>query len=320
MPEAIPWSVHQVWVQGGEESMPAHIRRLVASVRETVKMAGASYRMWSEADLLGSLSAVHPKLPAVYASAPNYACKSDILRLVALLTEGGIYLDTDMLVLQAEQLRWIIEPSSTSPALVIANMHMPTDDTLLTYNLTSGLRTNNCFLAAPPGSPIVRRLLHLIAETPPFDPASDDAMTWTMKHTGPRLFIRQVLEPLNGRADSPGWTASSGVRLVPKALVESASLSQGTLDLSAEQLVVTMRLKHPAAAIIHTEDRSWFASPLLALSMGAKSLSAFASSNATLLLILCVVLAVAVAVMVARRVRRAGRAAKGANRLGAAKV
>lgn len=296
---AIPWAVNQVWVQGGEESMPDHIKRQVQSVRRTAEAAGARYRLWSEVDLLGSFDDIHPRLREVYDSAPSYAAKSDILRLVVLYEHGGIYLDTDMLILQVEQLRWVIGAcgrTETGPSFVMTDLQLPTDDTLFGRNVAHAMRTNNCFVAASPKAEVTARLLKAIAEADTFDETQTTAGSWTMTRTGPTLYVDKVIAPLRERVGEEDWPGKE-IRLVPKAVVQTVMLPQHTLELPMPELIATLRLDYPTAAVIHTEDRSWFNPTKTTVSNLGKPLSAFASYNASLLLITTALLSLAVVVM-----------------------
>lgn len=88
----IPKKIHYIWVGGKEK--PENIKRCLATWKEKLK----DYEIieWNESNF--DISS-HPYTKAAY-EAKKWAFVSDYIRAYALDKEGGIYLDTDVLVLE----------------------------------------------------------------------------------------------------------------------------------------------------------------------------------------------------------------------------
>ena len=89
----IPKIIHYCWFGRGE--MPESAKKCIASWREF--MPDYEYKLWNEDGF--DVNAV-PYTKEAY-EAKKYAFVSDYVRLVALHSEGGIYLDTDVEVFKS---------------------------------------------------------------------------------------------------------------------------------------------------------------------------------------------------------------------------
>jgi len=89
----IPKILHQIWL-GGE--MPEFEKQLTKRVRETLS-SDWIYILWRDSDIykLKQFKNIDD-----YLSTPNYGQRSDILRYAILNEYGGVYMDTDFLLLQ----------------------------------------------------------------------------------------------------------------------------------------------------------------------------------------------------------------------------
>ncbi|MEG2711862.1 MAG: capsular polysaccharide synthesis protein, partial [Clostridia bacterium] len=88
---AIPKKIHYVWVGGKEK--PADIKRCMKTWQKYLK----DYEIieWNESNFdIDS----HPFVKAAY-KAKKWAFVSDYIRAYAIYNQGGIYLDTDILML-----------------------------------------------------------------------------------------------------------------------------------------------------------------------------------------------------------------------------
>lgn len=85
---AIPKIVHYVWLGRGEKS------ELIKKCMETWKQLGYEIKEWNE----DNFDINYNKFTRQSYSAKKFAFTSDVIRLYALYTEGGIYLDTDVSV------------------------------------------------------------------------------------------------------------------------------------------------------------------------------------------------------------------------------
>ena len=88
----IPKKIHYVWVGGKEK--PNDIKKCIKSWKKHLK--DYEIKEWNESNFdINS----HPFTKGAYA-AKKWAYVSDYIRMYALYNEGGIYLDTDNLVLE----------------------------------------------------------------------------------------------------------------------------------------------------------------------------------------------------------------------------
>jgi hypothetical protein len=168
------------------------------------------------------------------------ASKSDILRLLVLYENGGMYLDTDMILTQPDQLEWLIA-SSRDVDLALPYLWEHDDDVLFGLNTVSMLPYNNCVLAAPVKSPIIEKLLQTVEQSRPF---VTNPFQWTLDTTGP-VMIQKVIENNHTR-----------VRLIPRALIQQAECVKPA-HINTQGLQ-NLREKYPTAILVHGQDRSWF--------------------------------------------------------------
>jgi len=88
----IPKTIHYVWVGGKEK--PKDIQRCMKTWKKHLK--GYEIKEWNESNFdINS----HPFVKKAY-EAKKWAFVSDYIRAYAIYNEGGIYLDTDVLVLK----------------------------------------------------------------------------------------------------------------------------------------------------------------------------------------------------------------------------
>ena len=87
----IPKKIHYIWVGGKEK--PNNIKRCMATWGK--HLGDYEIKEWNETNF--DIES-HPFVKAAYA-AKKWAYVSDYIRAYAIYTEGGIYLDTDVLIL-----------------------------------------------------------------------------------------------------------------------------------------------------------------------------------------------------------------------------
>lgn len=280
---SIPFLVHQIWIQGGRETMPTHIRQLTEWVQQSVETRGGMYRLWSEADLV-----IPEQLSTIYHSCPSMAAKSDILRMLLIYQYGGMYLDTDMILTQPDQLEWLIS-SSGGVQLAMPYLWDPNDDKFCGINTVSILPYNNCVVASPAQSNIVLKILQTIEKSPPFRKDQDSPFQWTLNTTGP-VMIEQVIKN------------EAQLRMIPRTLIVQSQVVKPS-QIGEEGLAKTirkLRLQNPTAVLVHGQDRSWFPSYwmfdicdcLLRMSIFFHKHSSFTAFVALFLLFVCIFLSV----------------------------
>lgn len=156
----IPPVLHYVWV--GDQDMPARYEANLASWRET--NPGFEIRAWTNE----TARIDHPYLERAFAER-NWANASNYLRLAAVLAHGGVYLDTDVMLL-----------GSLKPMLRRA--------CFFGFQTEAQERdwVNNAVFGAAPNHWFVRACLHRL--TAEFDG------TEAANHSAPRLLTRLLVE------------------------------------------------------------------------------------------------------------------------------
>lgn len=282
---SIPFIVHQIWIQGGRQTMPAHVQILSEWVEKNVVQRGGVYKLWSEIDVLPLLPVT---LLPIYHSCPNLAAKSDILRLLILYQYGGVYLDADMVLIQPDQLSWLI--SGRNIELVLPYLWEHDDDWFFGVNTVSVVSCNNCVLAAPPQSPMVFRILEAVAASKPYDASRDNFFDWTINSTGP-LLIKRVI----------GESDASLVRYLPRSLVQQAE--PVVPEQVSIQHIQQLRVRYPTAVLLHGQDRSWFSKSARSFSDFFLTLCAFCRKRSTLLALCVLILAILLVIVCAYKFR-----------------
>jgi hypothetical protein len=268
----IPRAIHCLWLQG-EADLAARKPDLAAILAHNRSHAAAAspqpwtLRVWSEEDVMREAwprldPALREGLGPVLASCPSHAARSDVLRLVVLSAEGGMYIDTDMLLLTSD-FDW---PLRGGCSLALAHdVGMTRADAWL-----FGSRGSNCFFAASPGHRFLADALREIASAEPYPLAegafpdmSAPARRWTLGTTGPDM-LQRVLT-------SPGWWSRAsapdgGIRLLPGEVIlmqrGGPDRGAGPDPLSLERSV---RAAHPTAVMVHFSDNSWVSGKLVSM-------------------------------------------------------
>lgn len=159
-PAPIPPLLHYIWV--GDAPLPARYEANIASWRET--NPGFEIRTWTNE----TVRLDHPYLERAFA-ARNWANASNYLRLAVVLAHGGVYLDTDVMLL-----------GSLKPML---RRHC-----FFGFQAVARERdwVNNAVFGAAPNHWFIRTLLHRL--TAEFDG------TEAANHSAPRLLTRLLVE------------------------------------------------------------------------------------------------------------------------------
>ena len=92
--EAIPKIIHQIWIGG---KMPDQEKRACAAIRQRCEDGAWEYKLWGNDDITGLGNFKNKDL---FDRTPNFGQKSDILRNFILHEYGGVYLDTDFILVK----------------------------------------------------------------------------------------------------------------------------------------------------------------------------------------------------------------------------
>ena len=149
----IPKIIHYCWISG--DPNPKEIKRCLASWREV--MPGYQIKCWSEENI--SLCNIPFVQEAI--AVKQYPAAADYIRLYALFTEGGIYLDSDVEVLRPFDA--FLENKFFSGTEAAVN------------NGKMGFNIEAAIMGAEPGHPFVRECMkyyeerHFVHEDGSFD-------------------------------------------------------------------------------------------------------------------------------------------------------
>lgn len=91
--QKIPKIIHQIWLGG---NMPLSEQKMVQQVKNNLG-AEWNYILWTEREINNLTSFKNVDL---YNQSPNYGQKSDLLRYAILNEIGGIYMDTDFILVK----------------------------------------------------------------------------------------------------------------------------------------------------------------------------------------------------------------------------
>jgi hypothetical protein len=274
---SIPRTIHCLWLQG-EADLAARKPDLAAILAHNRAHAAAAsppwtLRVWSEDAVMGEAwprldADLRSALEPILASCPSHAARSDVLRLAVIAAEGGLYMDTDMMLL-SDDFGW---PLQGGCSLALAHdVGMTRADAWL-----FGSRGSNCFLAAAQGHPFVLAALQEIASAQPyrlaegaFPDMSSAARRWTLRTTGPDMLQRLLY--------APEWWARTcapdgGIRLLPGEVVLMQRSGTSPADWvgaggrrTPEALARSVRAAHPSAVMVHFSDNSWVSDKLVSL-------------------------------------------------------
>ena len=161
----IPKLIHQIWIG---KTMPQMEQELTNQIKDKLDSSW-NYKLWTE-DSVRDLSFFKHK--HLFDFTPNYGQKSDILRYAILKECGGIYLDTDFLML-----------GSFDEFLDL--------DFFCGISFDSKMEVFNGLMGSSPNNPIIDDLLNF--DTPL---RYNDGMS-LMDSTGPFFLTRKFLQNIN---------------------------------------------------------------------------------------------------------------------------
>jgi mannosyltransferase OCH1-like enzyme len=210
-------TIHQIWIQGPEEFQKNN-KFYQWSLLWSQYYPHWKYKLWSENDLLPLLTEYG--LLEIYQAAPNFACKSDILRYLILSKEGGLYVDTDYEPFRNAE--WVFHDID----LVLVRMERNKSKQLMGF-----AQYNNAFIyAGIKHHPLFRACLDLIKHKGIFDPKIQSSFDYTMSTTGPHAWMTHIQ---NLKLED-----NSRVRILPHSLVEIIDFPNWWLsDVSKDKLI-----------------------------------------------------------------------------------
>ena len=147
----IPKIIHCIWLQGPEHFQKMRAEEYVWSQSLQKHFPEWEYRLWSKEEIEKLIRSEFSELLPLWEKAPNFAFSSDLGRIAILFKYGGMYIDTDYIILKPFD--HLFTPQTDFAALYYDNFS-PFD--LLTVE---NWKHNNCFMASCKESPIIRELI-----------------------------------------------------------------------------------------------------------------------------------------------------------------
>lgn len=143
----IPPLLHQIWLQGLDHFKTNRAEEYQWSLELQAVFHDWTYRLWTEDELKVLIQDTYPQLLPLWKAAPHKAFIADLGRLAVLHKHGGMYLDTDYMILK--RFSHLFQPE-TEFACVRYDSWREGESFL-----AGGLRHNNCFMASIANSSII---------------------------------------------------------------------------------------------------------------------------------------------------------------------
>lgn len=238
---SIPKRIHQIWTQG-----EAHFREHRAQEHEWSQglqkcFPAWSYKLWDETEIGALIRSEYPQLTPLLEASPKPAFTADLGRAVILHKFGGLYIDTDYLVLKSFE--HLIQPHNTFGCLYY--------DTWNAFDagIMHGWRCNTCIILSAPGSPILTEWMAGMIEQGPYQKTES-----TMGY-GERVMLFTYDRIVKAHFQDEGMLVISNTLLEPLH-----ALNKGHDCATVEECKSTF----PTAFAVHKGEASWVRYPKLA--------------------------------------------------------
>jgi Glycosyltransferase sugar-binding region containing DXD motif len=230
----IPHVIHQIWLQG-EDKIPDRERKWMESIKKNFNPSW-EHKIWCTETVWPLLS---DRMKEIWEKAPSFSCKSDLARIAILSKFGGLYLDTDYLVLKDFSFLF-------------------TDDIECLLVKLEGLKPyerhynnfNTAVMACAPGFSMFVKWLDFIESIGPFGSSQSKtysiAKEYTEKVTAYHRLEKFLLEE--------GYHDRADVRIISGALLEPLSFNNQHLKCTD---IETCHKNFPIAFGIHLTVGSW---------------------------------------------------------------
>lgn len=230
--------INQIWIQGID-----HLRRTQPEFYSYLQLwkvlfPNCEHKLWSEKDYLPLIEEYSKDLLAIYNSAPSFACKCDIARLVILYSQEGanLYVDTDYEPFR--NFEYLINDPSINLAIVAMNL-------CKSKIFFGNYRYSNAWIYAKGGCSYLKVMLNRIIAHP-YNSSKYSAFKYTWNITGPNGLTTVVKELDLIHCDD--------VRILPHSMIEVAAFPNTvTATASKAEILKT----HPFAVGVHRMNASW---------------------------------------------------------------
>lgn len=236
----IPRQIHQIWIQGPEHFQSNRKEEHEWSLRLRNMYPQWTYHLWSLVEIQDLIRRGYPKLVPLLEASPSHAFTSDLGRLAILHSLGGMYIDTDYLVLKPFD--HLIQ-NHVSFACLYYDVFNDFDAHLL-----KNWRHNNCLMLSAPNSPVSNEWMNNVTQSSPY--VSGSKVNYVMSNSLMN-YDRAVKKHIN---DSDVLVLSNCL-LEPLHGMNKGKTCSGVLDC---------RQKFPSAYAVHFGSASWYPYPRLA--------------------------------------------------------
>lgn len=234
----IPRVIHQVWVKdkrksgaktGEDGGIPAGEQAFIEGIKALHPEWG--YRMWTEDDLPGLWAHDPFGLQRGYDKALNPGFQSDLLRLLILWLDGGVYADTD--VKTVKPLDSLLD---SCDAFIGATFWPQPHDRIF---------VENAILGFSPRHPFLTQVLAMLVETQHTWPERSEDFMETVTLTGPGMLSDELRK----------WRASatsmrSDVAIIPRRFLYAANYEETRAGFDSADF--------PDSYLFHLFHGKWF--------------------------------------------------------------
>ena len=233
----IPKQIHQIWIQGEAHFKEQRAQEYAWALRMQKLFPDWSYRLWCEQEICELIHTSYPQLSALLNASPNYAFTSDLGRLVILHKFGGLYIDTDYVVLKPFD--HFILPNTTFGCIYY--------DTFNDFDseLLDNWRHNTCLILSTPNSAVINEWLKNMTLVTPYK--SGSKVQYVMNHSLMN-YDRAVKKHIH----------DSDMLVLSNCLLEPLhGLNKGKTCSDVEDC----QKRFPSAYAVHLGAASWFPYP-----------------------------------------------------------
>jgi mannosyltransferase OCH1-like enzyme len=183
--------IHQIWI--GKNPLPT---LWMDTVKDFAEAHGYTYKLWKDTDISSLPMNSIPGLAAVYKSfGDQLAGRADIIRMLVLYKEGGIYIDEDTVILKPDQFNTFLEKNRAAvffgweeiPGARIKKLDLDPDIKRSRKMVANGI------IGAEKGHPFFKELLEGVVDNIK-EESSDGEKPQAWKAVGPHYVTRKYRE------------------------------------------------------------------------------------------------------------------------------
>jgi len=230
----IPKIIHQVWLQGAEHFQENRKNEYAQSLSIQKFFPDWEYHLWNQEEIKELIDKDYPKLTPLFINAPNLSYLSDLGRFALLHKYGGMYMDTDYIILKSFE--HLLPPNVQFAAVYY--------DAFTRFDLftVSNWLHNTCFIASQAGHGILDEIMTEMINYGPYK-KGDNVFAYNDNAT-----LKSYNRVLQKHMNEPDVLMISNYDLEPLH-----SFNQNKTCSTAEEC----QKLFPAAYAVHTGVGSW---------------------------------------------------------------